>query len=76
MVGEGWASILTAKLPASDASSSEAQGVLGMLPEASGTWGKGRLFSGSLFSVLLTDDGRVFAGAVAPESLYEAAGKK
>ncbi|MCO8271278.1 DUF2092 domain-containing protein [Actinoplanes sp. TRM 88003] len=76
VVGEGWASILTAKLPATDASSSEAQGVLGMLPEASGTWGKGRLFSGSLFSVLLTDDGRVFAGAVAPESLYEAAGKK
>jgi hypothetical protein len=27
----------------------------------------------ALFSVLLTDDGRVIAGAVAPELLYEAA---
>nr|WP_221381329.1 sigma-E factor regulatory protein RseB domain-containing protein [Actinoplanes polyasparticus] len=81
VIGEGWASILTAKLPAesssaSSSSSSEAQGLLGMLPEASGAWGKGRIFSGSLFSVLLTDDGRVFAGAVAPESLYAAAAKK
>jgi len=80
VIGEGWASILTAKLPAdsssSKSSSSEAEGLLGMLPEASGAWGKGRIFSGSLFSVLLTDDGRVFAGAVAPESLYAAAAKK
>ncbi|MCM4079609.1 LolA family protein [Paractinoplanes hotanensis] len=78
VIGEGWASILTAKLPAdsSSSSSAEAEGLLGMLPEASGAWGKGRIFSGSLFSVLLTDDGRVFAGAVAPESLYAAAAKK
>jgi outer membrane lipoprotein-sorting protein len=77
VIGEGWASILTAKLPATaGADSKEAEGLLNMLPEASGTWGKGRLFSGSLFSVLVTDDGRVFAGAVAPESLYEAAAKK
>ncbi|MBM2623031.1 DUF2092 domain-containing protein [Actinoplanes sp. LDG1-06] len=80
VVGEGWASIVTAKLPqASDAKGEEgkqAESMLGMLPEVSGTWGKGRLFAGSLFSVLVTDDGRVFAGAVAPESLYQAAAKK
>ncbi|WP_250037471.1 LolA family protein [Paractinoplanes maris] len=79
VVGEGWASIVTAKLPDSgdtSTDSTEAQSLLGMLPEASGTWGKGRIFSGSLFSVLIVDDGRVFAGAVAPESLYEAAAKK
>jgi hypothetical protein len=46
-----------------------------MLPEVSGAWGSGRLFAGSLFSVLVTDDGRVFAGAVAPAKLYEAATK-
>ena len=39
----------------------------------SGDWGSGRLLTGRLFSVLLTDDGRVVAGAVAPETLYEAA---
>jgi hypothetical protein len=29
--------------------------------------------SSHLFSVLLTDDGRVLAGAVSPEKLYQAA---
>ncbi|WP_250002550.1 sigma-E factor regulatory protein RseB domain-containing protein [Actinoplanes sp. M2I2] len=80
VIGEGWASIVTAKLPeggdSSSAEAKQAEGLLTMLPEASGTWGKGRVFSGSLFSVLIVDDGRVFAGAVAPESLYEAAAKK
>ncbi|MDY7083670.1 MAG: sigma-E factor regulatory protein RseB domain-containing protein [Actinomycetota bacterium] len=80
VIGEGWASVVTAKLPKTDAAGGEeakqADDMLGMLPEASGAWGKGRIFSGSLFSVLLTDDGRVFAGAVAPETLYQAAAKK
>ncbi|MBL7258472.1 LolA family protein [Paractinoplanes lichenicola] len=79
VIGEGWASVVTAKLPKTDAEGAQAgqaESLLGALPEVSGTWGKGRLFSGSLFSVLLTDDGRVFAGAVAPETLYQAAAKK
>ena len=42
-------------------------------PEVSGAWGKGRLISGNLFSVLVTDDGKVYAGLVAPERLYEVA---
>jgi hypothetical protein len=41
----------------------------------SGSWGSGHLLSGSLFSALITDDGKVLVGAVAPEKLYEAAGK-
>ncbi|MFI2711199.1 outer membrane lipoprotein carrier protein LolA [Micromonospora sp. NPDC018662] len=47
--------------------------VLGDLPKVSGDWGRGRLLSGKLFSVLLTDDGRVVAGLVTPERLYQAA---
>jgi len=43
-----------------------------MLPKVSGTWGSGRLMAGTVFSVLLTDDGRVVAGAVTPEGLYAA----
>jgi hypothetical protein len=43
------------------------------LPRVSGAWGGGRLLSGSLFSVLLTEDGRILAGAVSPQRLYEAA---
>ncbi|MBU2669400.1 DUF2092 domain-containing protein [Actinoplanes bogorensis] len=80
VVGEGWASIVTAKLPADTAAKGDqaksAEGMLDMLPAVSGTWGKGHLFAGSLFSVLVTDDGRVFAGAVAPELLYQEAAKK
>jgi outer membrane lipoprotein-sorting protein len=47
--------------------------ILGSLPAVSGDWGSGRLLQSALFSVLITDDGRIIAGAVAPEKLYEAA---
>ncbi|KAB1913589.1 sigma-E factor regulatory protein RseB domain-containing protein [Micromonospora sp. AMSO31t] len=47
--------------------------VLGGLERVSGDWGSGRLLTGKLFSVLLTDDGRVLAGLVRPERLYQAA---
>jgi len=49
--------------------------VLNMLPKVSGSWGSGHEFAGTLFTVLVTDDGRVFAGAVTPQKLYEAAAK-
>jgi hypothetical protein len=41
----------------------------------SGAWGSGRLLQTSLVSVLITDGGRVFAGAVQPSVLYAAAGQ-
>jgi outer membrane lipoprotein-sorting protein len=50
-----------------------AEGLLGTLTPVSGAWGSGKLLSGALFSVLLTDDGRIIAGAVTPEALYTAA---
>jgi outer membrane lipoprotein-sorting protein len=80
VIGKGWTSIVTAKMPVADAAAtdetgSQVKGMLDALPKVSGTWGSGRLLSGTLFTALLTDDGRVFAGAVAPEKLYEAAGK-
>ncbi len=43
------------------------------LPTVSGSWGSGHLLSARLLSVLITNDGRVFAGAVAPSALYAAA---
>ncbi|GIF20742.1 outer membrane lipoprotein-sorting protein [Actinoplanes tereljensis] len=78
LIGKGWTTIVSAKLPKTDGSaeSSQAAGLIGALPAVSGSWGKGNLFAGTLFSVLLTDDGRVFAGAVTPEKLYEAAAAK
>ncbi|HKE64762.1 MAG TPA: hypothetical protein VKB59_08970 [Micromonosporaceae bacterium] len=47
--------------------------IIGALPRVSGTWGSGRMLSTRLLSVLVTDDGRVFAGAVAPSALLSAA---
>jgi outer membrane lipoprotein-sorting protein len=83
VVGTGWTSVVVAKMPPADASKpadptkpdggNPANMFLERLPRVSGDWGSGRLLSGRLFSVLLTDDGRVLAGAVAPEKLYEAA---
>ncbi|MEU4567588.1 hypothetical protein [Micromonospora sp. NPDC023956] len=87
VVGEGWAAVLVARTgtgspaerpkdaPASQPEKSDAAGLdlLNQLPKVSGSWGSGRLFSGTIFSVLLTDDGRVLAGLVTPERLYEVA---
>jgi outer membrane lipoprotein-sorting protein len=39
----------------------------------SGAWGSGRLLQTGLVSVLITDSGRTFAGAVQPSVLYAAA---
>jgi hypothetical protein len=50
--------------------------VVKSLPEVSGTWGSGHLLRGALFSVLLTDDGRVVAGAVPPDRLYAVAARR
>ena len=47
--------------------------VLGALPRVSGGWGSGRLLRSSLFTVLITDDGRVLVGAVTADRLYQVA---
>jgi outer membrane lipoprotein-sorting protein len=76
VIGKGWTSVVHAKLPKTTGKdSSEVTAALTMLPKVSGTWGSGRLLSGSLFSVLVTDDGQVYGGLVTPETLYQAAAK-
>jgi outer membrane lipoprotein-sorting protein len=85
VVGEGWTSVVVSRLPADvlaeaspDAQGGEdgvdLQAYLAQLPEVSGSWGSGRLLAGTAFSVVVTDDGRVAAGAVPPELLYAALG--
>jgi hypothetical protein len=71
-IGTGWTTVLVARA-SSDAAS--AQGALSpqMFPSVSGAWGSGHLVTSRLFSVLFTDDGRVLAGAVHPDRLYQAA---
>ena len=83
-VGTGWTTVV--ELPAGAQAAATAQGganasgparqwirVLNALPRVSGSWGSGRLLAGTLFSVLLTDDGRVLAGAVTPARLEQVA---
>ncbi len=89
VVGTGWDSVVVATLPAgglagltSPAKGSDSQGsaqlqlLLRALPSVSGTWGSGHLFQGTLFSAVLTDDGRVALGAVTPDTLYAALAAK
>ncbi|GIF21610.1 outer membrane lipoprotein-sorting protein [Actinoplanes tereljensis] len=54
LLGSGWTSVLTTRLPDPD--------------------GQRRVFAGSLVSVLITEDGRFYAGALTPARLAEIAG--
>jgi outer membrane lipoprotein-sorting protein len=79
VVGDGWTSVVVATLPADHGTSSapttpfgNLDSVIQRLPTVSGSWGSGHLMRGTLFSVLVTDDGRVAAGAVTPGTLYAA----
>ena len=46
--------------------------VAGALPQVSGAWGTGRVLTGTVFTVVLTDDGRMGVGAVTPDVVYAA----
>ncbi|MDQ7906031.1 hypothetical protein RB614_16075 [Phytohabitans sp. ZYX-F-186] len=75
-VGEGWTTVAVVEGGEDGEAGQEgdqAAQVLSMLTPVSGAWGSGHLLSGRLFSVLLSDDGTVYAGLVAPERLYEVA---
>ena len=91
VIGKGWTAVVRAELPSttggagSDAENGAAAGsdpvgnlgaMIKALPTVSGSWGSGHLLRGTLFSVLVTDDGQVVAGAVAPERLYAALAAK
>ena len=43
--------------------------LLEALPTTSGDWGTGRVLTGTLFSAIVTDDGRIALGAVRPDAL-------
>lgn len=83
IVGTGWTSVAVVRMPADPAAAPASPGgaadqltrVLDKLPKVNGSWGSGRLLTGTLFSALITDDQRLIVGAVTPEKLYEAAGK-
>jgi len=80
VVGTGWSSVVVATLPQQDAQAADQQGqlagILRAIPKVSGAWGSGRVVDGTLFSAVLTDDGRVAVGAVSPDQLYAALAAK
>jgi outer membrane lipoprotein-sorting protein len=86
-IGSGWltvldlpSAVLTAPASATTGTSSPAgdsaavlNALLRSATPVSGAWGSGRLLRTSLISVLITDSGRAFVGAVQPSVLYAAA---
>lgn len=87
VVGSGWTSVVVTRLPlmalmggygnsSTGNTGATLAKVVGALPTISGSWGSGRVLAGTLFSVILADDGRIAVGAVAPDLLGTAlAGK-
>ena len=74
VIGTGWTSVLVLRTSspgqaAGPADAKKAQDVINQLPQGNG----GRTFNSKLFSVLITNDGRVLVGAVSPERLSQVA---
>ncbi|AKN69502.1 membrane protein [Streptomyces sp. PBH53] len=79
VLGEGWTSVATFDTGAEGGLPTGSQGgdlggFLGSLGEqVDGKFGKGTVFSTRLVNALITDDGKVYAGAVTKETLVKAA---
>ena len=90
VIGTGWGSVVVVTMPAPNATAGTSSSTgattdktiaqlmkyVGLLPKVSGSWGSGHLMAGTVFSALLTDDGRLVVGAVTPEALYAALSAK
>jgi hypothetical protein len=76
VVGHGWDAVMVADLgrQAVQGLGQQPGGQLGQvlqaLPVQSGSWGSGHAFQGTIFSAVLTNDGRVAVGAVPLSRLY------
>ncbi|MEU6092530.1 DUF2092 domain-containing protein [Streptomyces sp. NPDC047085] len=79
VIGKGWNAIATFDTGAEGGMPSGSEGgafggFLGSLgDQVSGTFGKGTVFSTRLVNALITDDGKVYAGAVTKDALVKAA---
>ncbi|MGR8008986.1 LolA family protein [Streptomyces hypolithicus] len=82
VIGEGWTSVAEISSPASAGSGApksgdvppEAQQFLGALGDkVSGSFGEGTVFKTRLVNALMTDDGKVYVGAVTQDALVRAA---
>lgn len=71
VVGDGWDTVVVAQLPEQLPEDARAQ-VAALGTPVSGAWGSGTLVEIAVGSAILTDDGRVAAGAVPEQVLTEA----
>jgi hypothetical protein len=77
VVGTGWTTVLVVpRPPVTGPDASAVTRAMRTLPRVSGSWGSGHLLKGRLFSALVTDDGRVAVGPVAPDRLYAALARR
>lgn len=84
-VGEGWETVMVTKMPEMPANTdpqtpppghsggpADWQQYRDSLPDVQGPWGSGKVLTSSLFTVVMTDDGRVAAGLVPTERVVAA----
>jgi outer membrane lipoprotein-sorting protein len=77
VVGDGWDAVVVAKAPARESAGAEdrragAPDLSTLGTPVSGPWGSGRLITTTVGGAIITDDGRVAAGAV-PEQVLSSA---
>jgi hypothetical protein len=70
VVGEGWDRVVIEKVPPD-----RAKDLAGLGTPVSGSWGGGRLIKTAVATAIVTDDGRVAAGAVPEQVLSETLSK-
>ncbi|MEU7475665.1 sigma-E factor regulatory protein RseB domain-containing protein [Lentzea sp. NPDC042327] len=76
--GDGWDTVVGARIPAQAMTRvpAEAQGLVDRFTKkVSGSWGTGKLFTTKVANVLIADDGRVVAGAVPEQVLFDTIGQ-
>ncbi|MFF6774035.1 outer membrane lipoprotein carrier protein LolA [Streptomyces sp. NPDC012637] len=78
IIGEGWTTIAQldtgAPAPKTGEAPKEVQGFLDALGDkVSGKFGSGTVFKTKIVNALMTDDGKVYVGAVTPDALVNAA---
>ncbi|NMH91571.1 outer membrane lipoprotein carrier protein LolA [Pseudonocardia bannensis] len=69
VVGDGWDTVVIAKAPAEGRESPD---LSSLGTPVSGSWGSGRLITTAVATAIVTDDGRIAAGAVPEQVLTEA----
>ena len=69
VVGDGWDRVIVEKVPQNNPD--RAKQIAGLGTPTSGPWGNGRLVKTAVGTAIITDDGRVAAGAVPEQVLSE-----